>query len=50
MNAKNGNIIALVEPEKTAVIELIKNNAKNVKWVGVSAKNTFVSDSIKSIL
>lgn len=47
MNAKNGNIIALVEPEKTTVIDLIKNNAKNVKWVGVSAKNTFVSDSIK---
>lgn len=47
MNAKNGNIIALVEPEKTAITELIKNNAKNVKWVGVSAKNTFVSDSIK---
>ena len=47
MNAKNGNIIALVEPEKTAVIELVKNNAKNVKWVGTSAKNTFVSDSIK---
>lgn len=47
MNAKNGNIIALVESEKTALTELIKNNAKNVKWVGVSAKNTFVSDSIK---
>ena len=47
MNGKNGNIIALVEPEKVAAISFLKDYAKNAKWVGLSAKNSFVSDSIK---
>lgn len=50
MNAKNGNIIALVEPEKADVTQFIKSNYSNVKWVGLSSKNTFVSDSIKKHL
>jgi LysM repeat protein len=47
MNAKDGNIITLVEPEKTEMISFLKSNLKNAKWVGLTAKNTFISDSIK---
>jgi len=47
MNGKSGNIIALVEPEETEVSQFIKSNYSTVKWVGLSTKNTFVSDSIK---
>jgi LysM domain len=50
MNGKNGTIIAIVEPEKAEVSQFIKSNYSNVQWVGLSAKNTFVSDSIKKHL
>lgn len=50
MKSKNGNIIAMVEPEKAEVAQFIKSNYSNVQWVGLSAKNTFVSDSIKKHL
>lgn len=47
MNSKNGNIIALVDADKTNSKTFITEYGKNVKWVGLSAKGTFVSDSIK---
>lgn len=47
MNSKNGNIIALVDASKSESKNFISEYGKNVKWVGLSAKGTFVSDSIK---
>ncbi|HLP65403.1 LysM peptidoglycan-binding domain-containing protein [Flavobacterium sp.] len=47
MNGKNGNVIALVDADKTNSKAFISEYEKNVKWVGLSSKGTFVSDSIK---
>lgn len=47
MNGKNGNVIALVDADKTNSKTFISEYGKNVKWVGLSSKGTFVSDSIK---
>ncbi len=47
MSSKNGNIIALVDANKTSSKTFITEYGKNVKWVGLTTKGTFVSDSIK---
>jgi hypothetical protein len=47
MNAKNGNIIALMETSSADNKQFVSINARNAKWVGLSAKGNFVSDSIK---
>lgn len=47
MNGKNGNVIALVDADKANSKSFISEYGKNVKWVGLSSKGTFVSDSIK---
>lgn len=47
MNGKNANVIVLVEADKTNSKTFISEYGKNVKWVGLSSKGTFVSDSIK---
>jgi LysM repeat protein len=47
MNERNGNIIAVVEPNYTEITDYIKTNHTNVKWAGLNAKGLIVSDSIK---
>ncbi len=47
MHAKNGNIIAVVDPKKMAIKQYLQDFQKDVKLVGVSDKGGFVADSIK---
>lgn len=47
MHAKNGNIIAVVDPKKPAIRNYILENQKGVKLVGTTEKGGFVSDSIR---
>lgn len=47
MNAKNGNILAVVDPKKTGIKQYIENYQKETKMVGLTEKGTFVADSIK---
>jgi LysM repeat protein len=47
MKAKNGNIIAVVDPKKPEVKQYIVDNQKETKFVGLTEKATFVGDSIK---
>jgi ABC-type branched-subunit amino acid transport system substrate-binding protein len=47
MHAKNGNIIAVIDPKKNATKQYISEFQKDVKIVGLSEKGAFVSDSIK---
>ncbi|RAR75620.1 LysM peptidoglycan-binding domain-containing protein [Flavobacterium aciduliphilum] len=49
MHAKNGSIIAVIDPKKGALKQYIHDNQKEVKIVGFSDKG-FVSDSIKKYL
>lgn len=47
MRAKNGNIIAVVDPKKNAVKQYLQEYQKGIKLVGVNEKGGFVGDSIK---
>ncbi len=47
MRAKNGNIIAVIDPKKIAIKQYIQEFQKGVKIVGASDKGGFVADSIK---
>ncbi|MBC7525759.1 MAG: LysM peptidoglycan-binding domain-containing protein [Flavobacterium sp.] len=47
MHEKNGTIIAVIDPKKNSVKEYIEQFQKDVKFVGLSVKGTFVADSIK---
>ena len=47
MKAKNGNIIAVVDPKKNSIKQYITEKQKGVKLVGLSEKGAFVADSIK---
>lgn len=47
MKSKNGNIIAVVDPKKGSVKQYIQEAQGETKIVGLSAKNTFVADSLK---
>lgn len=47
MQAKNGNVIAVIDPKKLAIKQYVQDFQKEVKIVGVSDKGGFVADSIK---
>lgn len=47
MQAKNGNVIAVIDPKKLALKQYVQDFQKEVKIVGVSDKGGFVADSIK---
>jgi hypothetical protein len=47
MHAKNGNIIAVVDPKKMAIKQYLQDFQKDVKVVGINSKGGFVADSIK---
>ena len=47
MHAKNGNIIAVVDPKKMAIKQYLQDFQKEVKLVGINSKGGFVTDSIK---
>jgi LysM repeat protein len=49
MHAKNGNILAVVDPKKTSSLEYIKEFQKDAKLVGFSDKGGFVGDSIRKL-
>ena len=50
MQAKNGNIIAVVDPKKGSIKQYITENQKTVRLVGLSEKGGFIADSIKKLL
>ena len=50
MQAKNGNIIAVVDPKKGSIKQYITENQKAVRLVGLSEKGGFIADSIKKLL
>ena len=50
MNAKNGNIIAIVDPKKESSRKYLQEFQKDTKLVGFSDKGGFVSDSITKLL
>lgn len=47
MNAKNGNIIAVIDPKKASIKQYLDQNQKGIKFVNPNEKGGFVSDSIK---
>ncbi len=47
MHAKNGNIIAVIDPKKLAIKQYIQDYQKGTRIVGSTDKNGFVGDSIK---
>ncbi len=47
MKVKNGNIIAVIDPKKPEIKSYIIDNQKEIKFVGLTEKATFVGDSIK---
>ncbi|MCF6130399.1 LysM peptidoglycan-binding domain-containing protein [Flavobacterium sp. AS60] len=47
MKAKSGNIIAVVDNKKGSVKQYIQEMQPNVRIAGLSAKGTFVADSLK---
>lgn len=47
MNAKQGTIVAVVDPKKGSIKEYLQQNQKNCKIVGLNARNTVVADSLK---
>jgi hypothetical protein len=50
MKAKNGNILAVIDPKKGSVTQYIQNNHKDVKIIGLTAKGGVVSDSLRILL
>jgi hypothetical protein len=50
MKAKNGNILAIIDPKKGSVTQYIQNNHKDVKIIGLTEKGGVVSDSLKILL
>ena len=47
MRAKNGNIIAIVDPKKLSIKQYLDQNQNDLKLVNVNEKGVFVADSIK---
>lgn len=47
MRSKGGNIIAVVDAKKGSVKQYIQEAQSDTKIVGLSAKNTFVADSLR---
>lgn len=47
MNAKNGNILAVVDPKKPAIKAYLAENQPATKLVGLTEKGGFAADSIK---
>ena len=47
MRSNGGNIIAVIDSKKSGVKQYIQDMQKDTKIVGLSAKNTFVADSLK---
>lgn len=50
MKEKNGNIIAIIDPKKTAIKQYISDNQKDVKIVNFDEKGVFVPENLKSLL
>lgn len=50
MNAKGGNVIAVVDPKKGSVKQYLQENQAGTKIVGLTAKSTFSADSLKVCL
>lgn len=50
MNAKSGNIVAVVDPKKASVTQYIETFQKNVKIVGLDENSRVISDSLKILL
>ncbi|MES2409804.1 MAG: LysM peptidoglycan-binding domain-containing protein [Bacteroidota bacterium] len=50
MKSKNGNIIAVVDNKKGSVKQYIQEIQPDVRVAGLSAKGTFVADSLKILL
>ena len=47
MRSKGGNIIAVIDPKKSSVKQYIQEMQTDTKIVGLSAKNSFLADSLK---
>ena len=47
MKAKNANILAVIDTKKGSVKQYIQEMQKETKIIGLSAKGTFVADSLK---
>ena len=47
MRAKNGNIIAVVNPKKNSIKEYLAQNQSNIHIVGVAENGSVVADSIR---
>ena len=47
MRAKNGNIIAVIDPKKNSIKEYIQNFQSDTKIVGLTDKSGIIADSIK---
>jgi Receptor family ligand binding region len=47
MRAKNGNIIAVIDPKKNSIKEYIQNFQSDTKIIGLTDKSGIVGDSIK---
>jgi LysM repeat protein len=50
MNAKAGNVVAVVDPKKGSVKQYLQENQVSARIVGLSAKNTFSADSLRVCL
>ncbi|WP_396195264.1 LysM peptidoglycan-binding domain-containing protein [Flavobacterium sp.] len=50
MNAKGGNIIAVVDPKKGSVKQYLQESQAGTRIVGFTAKNTFSADSLRICL
>ncbi|WP_295338714.1 LysM peptidoglycan-binding domain-containing protein [Flavobacterium sp.] len=50
MNAKAGNVVAVVDPKKGSVKQYLQENQASARIVGLSAKNTFSADSLRVCL
>ena len=50
MKSRNGNIVAVIDNKKGSVRQYIQENQKETRIVGLSAKGSVVSDSLKVLL
>jgi len=50
MNAKGGNIMAVVDPKKGSVKQYLQENQAGTRIIGLTTKSTFSADSLKVCL
>jgi LysM repeat protein len=50
MTEKNGNIVAVIDPKKTAIKQYISENQKETKLAKIDEKGNLVAESLKNLL